>query len=71
MFFSGFVMGTGKSGMDDLGILVFGLMSYLLYRTYMLHKIIVLFVFLLTVFVTDSHRVTDSGGDGGEATAWE
>ncbi len=69
-YFPGSVRGMRKSGMDDLGVLIFGLISYLLYRTYLVHLSIVLSIFLPMVFVTDSHRVTGLGGDGGEATAW-
>ncbi len=64
----GFHHGNRNSGMDDLGVSVSRLMSCLLYRTYLLQSCIVLSVFPSYVFVTDSHHVTGSGGDGGEAT---
>ncbi len=71
MFFPGYRNGNrGRAGgMDDLGVLGSGLMSCLLYHTYTLYLIIVLFVLSSYVFVTD--HATGSGGDGGEAMAWE
>ncbi len=55
--------------MDDLGVLVSGLISSLLYCTYLLYMSIVLSVFPSYIFITDSHCVTGSGG--GEASTRE
>ncbi len=73
MFFPGYRnRNRGRAGgIDDLEVLGSGLMSCLLYHTYTLHLIIVLFVSSSYVFVTDSHRVTGSDGNGREALDWE